>query len=123
MMLAVKWKMESTQSTKQVSEHEQHEVEAWPGTEAGIDGVVYDVPRAGAGGGAEAGVAAVQAGGPARAAAAGGAGGVHAGPHLGRVYSFKRRSTRRFVMTEMAPIKAAVVGVFSVIVKTLRTFV
>ena len=83
MMLAVKWKMESTQSTKQVSE--QHEVEAGPGAEAGVEGVVYDVPRAGAGGGAEAGVAAVQAGGPARAAAARGAGGVHAGPHLGRV--------------------------------------
>ena len=58
---------------------------AWPGAEAGVEGVVYDVPRAGAGGGAEAGVAAVQAGGPARAAAARGAGGVHAGPHLARV--------------------------------------
>ena len=50
-----------------------------------VYGVVYDVPRAGAGGGAQAGVAAVQAGGPARAAAARGAGGVHAGPHLARV--------------------------------------
>ena len=72
--------MESTLSTKQVSE--QCEVESGPGAEACVDGVVYGVPRAGAGGAAEAGVAAVQAGGASRAAAARGAGGVHAGPHL-----------------------------------------
>ena len=75
--------MESTLSTKQVSE--QCEVESGPGAEACVDGVVYGVPRAGAGGAAEAGVAAVQAGGASRAAAARGAGGVHAGPHLGSV--------------------------------------
>ena len=71
------------ESMKKVSE--QCEVVAGPGAEACVDGVVYGVPRAGAGGAAEAGVAAVQAGGAGRAAAARGAGGVHAGPHLGSV--------------------------------------
>ena len=75
--------MESTPSTKQVSE--QCEEESGPGAEACVDGVVYGVPRAGAGGAAEAGVAAVQAGGASRAPAARGAGGVHAGPHLDSV--------------------------------------
>ena len=78
--------MESTPSTKQVSE--QCEVESGPGAEACVDGVVYGVPRAGAGGAAEAGVAAVQAGGAGRAAAARGAGGVHAGPHLGSAVQY-----------------------------------